>query len=281
MTLADPDRADLELALAAAEAGAAAVRARFGGPLTRFAKSPGDFATVADLESEKAIVEILRTARPADAVLGEEGGRTGPAAASRTWMVDPLCGTLNFAAETPLVSVNVALRGGAGVEVGVAADPFARELFWAAGGRAGLRRAGADEALAPSPQSRLVDVDLDSSLPDRPGYEVVQLLTDAEFTRQFGPRVLSTSLALVWVAAGRRAAYVTDADVSDSVHFASGIAICRAAGCIVTGPFGQPLDASVRGLVVSADQSTHETLMAIIRRLHGAAGGTELSPSQP
>ena len=40
---------DAEVALAAAEAGAAAVRARYGADLAHLAKSPTDFATEADL----------------------------------------------------------------------------------------------------------------------------------------------------------------------------------------------------------------------------------------
>ena len=66
----------------------------FGSALARFDKSGDDFATATDLEAEKAIVQV---ARPADAVTGEEGGSTGADGAGRRWLVDPLCGTLNYA----------------------------------------------------------------------------------------------------------------------------------------------------------------------------------------
>jgi fructose-1,6-bisphosphatase/inositol monophosphatase family enzyme len=56
------------------------------------------------------------------------------------------------------------------------------------------------------------------------------MLSSPVFTRQFGPRVRSTTLALAWVAAGRRAAYVTEGDLRDSVHFAAGIALCSGRG---------------------------------------------------
>lgn len=48
---------------------------------------------------------------------------------------------------------------------------------------------------------------------------------------------------------GRRgAAYVTDGEnLSGSVHFAAGIALCRAAGCVVTGVEGAPLDEGAAG----------------------------------
>ena len=48
------------------------------------------------------------------------------------------------------------------------------------------------------------------------------------------------------------------------MHFASGIALCQAAGCVVTGIQGQPLHMGVGGLVIAADDHTHATLLAII-----------------
>ncbi|MGN9767916.1 inositol monophosphatase family protein [Micromonospora sp. SD12] len=262
MVLTDP-----EPAVVAAQAGAEVVRDRFGGPLRRFDKSPGDFATAADLESERAVLDILRGARPGDAVLGEETGHTGSRSAGRTWLVDPLCGTLNYAARTPLVAVNVALRTEAGITAAAVADPFAGEVFWHGNGRAQVRRDGVDEPLTPSALSRLVDVNLDPPFPNAPGFRATGLLADAEFAARFGPRVLSTTLAVAWVAAGRRAAYVTDGDVRDSVHFAAGIALCQAAGCVVTGLRGQPLHTgSGGGLLVAADAETHAALLAVVER---------------
>ena len=58
-------------------------------------------------------------------------------------LVDPLCGTLNFAARTPLVAVNVALRTPTGVTAAAVIDPFAEEVYWMVDGQAGLRRDGA------------------------------------------------------------------------------------------------------------------------------------------
>lgn len=84
------------------------------------------FATAADVETEKTIFGIIRAARPDDAVLGEEGGQQGVGDAVRQWVVDPLCGTLNYAAGSMLVAVNVALRDGAAA----VADPFSGEVFF-------------------------------------------------------------------------------------------------------------------------------------------------------
>lgn len=256
------DAADVEVAIAGASAGADVVRALYGQRLSRIDKGAGDFATAADVRAEKAILDVIRAARPDDAVLGEEGGRHGADDAARRWLVDPLCGTLNYAVGNMLVAVNVALRDGAAA----VADPFGGEVFCTDGTSAWVRRDGADTPLAPTPATQLVDVNLDPPFPSAPGFRAVDLLAHPDFGGRFRPRVVSTTLALAWVAAGKRAAYVTDGgDLSGSVHFAAGIALCRAAGCVVTGVDGAPIGQGGRGLVAAADAGTHELLMSMIR----------------
>ncbi|MFJ4880578.1 inositol monophosphatase family protein [Streptomyces sp. NPDC088745] len=254
---------DARLALTAAQSGAAVVRELYGAPLARVEKSAGDFATEADLAAERTMLDLLRAARPEDAVTGEESGATGAAGTRRRWLVDPLCGTLNYAVRNMLVGVNVALREtGSGITAAATADPFHDEVFWTDGTRALLRRNGSDTVLRPSPDSRLVDLNLD---PPFPAFPPARLLTAPGFAARFRPRVVSTSLALAWVAAGRRAAYVTDGgDLRESVHFAAGIALCEAAGCTVTGLDGLPPAASAGGLVAAADARTHAVLMRLI-----------------
>jgi myo-inositol-1(or 4)-monophosphatase len=256
---------DAEVAVAAAEAGAAVVRRYYGEPVEHHAKSHRDFATTADLEAERAILDVIRTHRPDDGFLGEESGHSGPDG-ERQWLVDPLCGTLNFAVSTPLVAVNVALRTGAGVTAAASADPLAGELFWTDGDGAWLRRNGLDSAVRPSADSLLVDLNLDPPFPNSALFRATTLLADPEFVDGFGPRVLSTTLAVAWVAAGRRAAYVTDGDLADNVHFAAGLALCQAAGAMVTGIHGQPLHTGIGGLLVAADAATHETLLRLVRK---------------
>ncbi|MEU7556376.1 inositol monophosphatase family protein [Streptomyces sp. NPDC044571] len=252
---------DAGVATAAVRAGMDVVRGSYGRRLNRIDKGAGDFATTADVEAEKAILGVIRAARPDDAVLGEEGGQQGAAEAARQWLVDPLCGTLNYAVGNMLVAVNVALPGGAAA-VG---DPFSGEVFCTDGATAWVRHDDGDAELVPTPATHLVDVNLDPPFPGAPAFRAVDLLAHPEFVARFRPRVVSTTLALAWVAAGKRAAYVTDGgDLSQSVHFAAGIALCRAAGCVVTGVDGAPIGEAGRGLVVAADLETHERLISMI-----------------
>ena len=253
----------------AAEAGAAIVRERFGRGHQRHDKGGLDFATDVDIDAERAIIEVLRWHRPDDDVVGEESGHTSGSGEGRTWLVDPLCGTANFAAGVQAVAVNVAI---AGTLTAAVADPFAGEVFAADGATACITTGAGETPLMPSGSSRLVDLDLDQR-PIPTGFDPLALLADAEFRSAFQPRATATSLAMTWVAAGRRAAYVTDAELVDNVHFAAGIAVCLAAGCAVTDLRGRPVvpGSAGAGLIAASDQATHATLLAVIQRLASQA----------
>jgi fructose-1,6-bisphosphatase/inositol monophosphatase family enzyme len=255
----DSAQTDAQVALAAAAAGASVVRRLYRTTLTRYAKSSTDFATQADLEAEEAIAAVIRAARPADTFVGEEGGESPGRTSARRWLVDPLCGTLNYAAGTPLAAVNVALATPAGVAAAASSDPIADETYWTDGDNAWLRRAGADTGLTPSASSTLVDVNCDGT----GDFVGPQLVADPELRARYGPRVLSSTLALVWVAAGRRAGYISDGDLRASVHFTAGIAICQAAGCVVTDLSGDAIYAG-RGLIAAADPATHRDLLRLV-----------------
>ncbi|MGH3350966.1 MAG: inositol monophosphatase family protein [Nocardioides sp.] len=258
-----PDEA---VAITAATAGAAVVREMYGTELSHFDKSLIDFATEADIASEKAIREVIATYRPEDAFEGEESGSDGDS--ERRWLVDPLCGTLNYAAQTPLAAVNVALVTPDGVRTAVSADPISEETFWTDGTDAWIRKGGGDTVLAPTPRTMLIDIQCDGT-PDEP-FLGGQLVADPELRKKFGPRVMSTTLALTWVAAGRRAAYVTDDRLTEggglegSVHFTAPIAICQAAGCIVTDLEGNRLHEG-RGMIAAADAATHQQVLDLVR----------------
>jgi fructose-1,6-bisphosphatase/inositol monophosphatase family enzyme len=266
------DHSDVEVALSAAAAGAAAVRRRYGTDLAQLAKSPTDFATEADLAAEEAIHRVIAAARPSDGFEGEETGTTA-GRSDRRWLVDPLCGTLNFAAATPLAAVNVALDTPFGVTAAVSADPIAEEFFWTDGSGAWVRHGDADRPLEPSPRSLIVDVNCDGKRDA--SFVGAQLIAEQAFRDVFAPRVLSSTLAVAWVAAGRRAAYVTDGHLEGSVHFAAGIALCQAAGCVVTDFTGAPVHTG-RGLIAAADQATHRQLVELVRphleKLHAPLG---------
>jgi myo-inositol-1(or 4)-monophosphatase len=253
-------RPDLEVAISAALAGAAVLQAMYGAELEQRFKTETDFATAADLAAEQAILEVIRTALPDDGCVGEESGRVSAGTGSRVWLVDPLCGTLNFAARTPLFSVNVALTDAGSTTVAAVSHPPSGELYWSQGDEFGILGRGASWS---PPPNTLVDINGDGPL-DRP-FVGAQLGADPDFRARFSPRVESTTLALAWVAAGQRAGYVTDGMHRESVHFAAGIALCRTAGCLVTDFDGNPVHTGP-GIVAASDPETHSALLRLVAK---------------
>lgn len=151
---------DADVALTAAEAGVEVVRSCYGTARIRRTGPRSDVTTDADIDAERAILGVISAARPEDGWTGEESG-SGGGQRQRRWLVDPLCGTANFAVRTPLFAVNVALVEATATLAAVSADPMAGEVFWTDGRTALLRRDGVDHPLVPSATSRLVDVNCD------------------------------------------------------------------------------------------------------------------------
>ena len=85
------------IALTAARSGAEAIAEVLGGGglQTDAKQAAHDLVTSADRASEQAVLEVLHSARPDDAVLGEETGEH-PGTTDVRWFVDPLDGTANF-----------------------------------------------------------------------------------------------------------------------------------------------------------------------------------------
>jgi len=259
---------DLDIALEAASAGAEIALTRRGGPLTRTGKAGADFATDVDTDLERAIVDLIHRERPDDAIQGEEFGLTGPPNAERLWLIDPLCGTLNYASGSPSFAINIALTMGDDVLAAAVAEPAADAVYFTDGQGALRRSGGADHPLRPSPLSRLIEVHLETADPDSFGFSSTRYLRSSTF-ETLSARYLGTGLPLAWVATGQRAGFVIPDRRAKSVHFTAGIGLCRAAGCVLTNLRGEPLRLDDDGMVVAADQATHDLMMAgIAEQLH-------------
>ena len=87
-------------------------------------KSPGDYVTSADRDSEAAILEVLAREAPGIAVLAEEEGGRRAFRGNTIWAVDPLDGTTNFTRGFPLVGISVALLEDGHPVAGAVLGPF-------------------------------------------------------------------------------------------------------------------------------------------------------------
>jgi myo-inositol-1(or 4)-monophosphatase len=117
----------------ALDAGSAALRRRFGVLQEADVENKGDIdlVTVADRESEAAVVAVLRDAFPAYVVLAEEAGGDRSAFRGGRFIVDPLDGTTNFAHAMPIFAVSIALEVDGVIVAGGVENPIAGERFLA------------------------------------------------------------------------------------------------------------------------------------------------------
>jgi len=133
-------RAVLELAVGLARKAGALQRQRLDSDLHIATKSSSvDLVTDVDRASEAIIVEGIQRARPADAILAEEGGGRDAPDASWRWVIDPLDGTTNYAHGYPCFCVSIGVEWEGAPDVGVVYDPMRDELFHAIRGEGAFR----------------------------------------------------------------------------------------------------------------------------------------------
>ena len=143
---------DLALAERAARAAGEVLMSYFGRAAEGLdmKSSPTDPVSDADREAERTIRELLLAERPDDGLIGEEGSSEAPAS-GRTWIVDPLDGTVNFLYGLRTWAVSIALEDAEGLSVGVVFNPVDEECFSA------VRGEGAVMNGRPHPSDRLPD----------------------------------------------------------------------------------------------------------------------------
>lgn len=86
--------------------------------------------TVADIEAEKIIRQIITRAYPEHGFYGEETG-TSNTDAEYLWIVDPIDGTKGFIRNYPMFSTQIALMHEGRIRLGVSSAPMFAELVCA------------------------------------------------------------------------------------------------------------------------------------------------------
>ena len=160
-----------------------------------------DMVSDADREAEELLERLLMTARPNDALLGEEGaGRTGTT--GLRWVVDPLDGTTNFVFGYPHWAVSVAVEDEHGVLAGAIYDPSRDELFAAARGMGATLNGKAIHTRATTELGQaLIGTGFSYNAQRRAAQsiQVASLIGQIRDIRRAG----AAALDLAWVACGR------------------------------------------------------------------------------
>jgi len=245
-------RPETRAAIEAVRVGLEVVVAREGADDVH-AKGEHDLVTGTDLLSQAAIKRVLEEHEPSIAFVGEEGEAVTPHS-DRYWLVDPVCGTGNFAAGLPFYAVNVALVEGGRVTLGVVGDGVTGEVYVAERGQGAwlLTESGADR-LRVDPHARIVSVDENLAGPGRLARFGVEFALRVLAEQRLQVRMLATTLCLAYVARGSMggAVYVCG---ELPVHFAAGLLLAEEAGALVTDENGGPWQVFGPVYVVAANE---------------------------
>ena len=126
--------ADIALANRLADAAGAAIRPFFRADFAHEAKADASPVTEADRAGEAAIRAILDAERPHDAIIGEEYGEKS-GTSGRSWVIDPIDGTVSFMAGRPIFGTLVALLDDGWPVLGVIDPCVSGERWVGAAGR--------------------------------------------------------------------------------------------------------------------------------------------------
>jgi myo-inositol-1(or 4)-monophosphatase len=259
---------DLAFAVELARAAGALIAEKYEQVLRIDRKSQRDVVTDVDYRSEALVMDGIRSRHPHDAILAEEsghsaaGGRGRRRWGMRTWVIDPLDGTVNYANGIPYFCVSVALVEGGRPTAGVILDPLRDELFAAsADGPATLNGL----PIHASEKEELGDFVISLAIIGRGGIARERRVAQAvRIPRRMG----SAALALAYVGSGRFDALVQNGGLSLWDIAAAGL-IAERAGATVTDLRGGPWwNTARRGpslSIVAAPPRHHGELVTLLR----------------
>jgi myo-inositol-1(or 4)-monophosphatase len=233
-----------------------------GGTLDVSRKELRDVVTAADLASERIVLEGLRALTPDAAIVSEEAGTSGPAGGA-CWIVDPLDGTVNYAAGLPWFSVTLAYVEAGRTRVGVLHAPLVDIVArYCEDGTATVSGRRACVSARTSLADAVVSMVLTSHFSEH------DVARTAEAVRRLGGAargvriIVSGGLEMTLVADGQLDAFVSLK--ADAVSHAAAMPLVRAAGGRVTRLDGS--DASDDDLErIVSNGRIHDELLECLR----------------
>lgn len=259
---------ELQIAEAAAHAGAE-VALRYFQDYSSVASQvkPGELSfnrvSVADVESEHAIVDVIRGEFPNHAILGEEN-YSDDANSEQLWIIDPIDGTNNFLHGIPQFGISVAFYRGGQPVCGVILNPARGDSFVASRGQGAFHNG---QPVRVAEHRRLDEVLIGLGFYYDRG--AMMEATLAAMRELFGQhihcirRMGAATLDLCMVACGQIGAYF-EYELSPW-DFAAGRLFVEEAGGIVTTCLGEPLPLA-KSSILATNGHLHNSMLEIVQR---------------
>lgn len=219
-----------------------------------------NFATPADLESEKKILEIVTKNFPHHNIIAEESGQQDKGS-QYSWAIDPIDGTIPFVDGIPTFGVSIGILKNSKPIIGVIYMVATDELYWAQKGKGaflnGKRIQVRQESIL---QNCTIGLDWGHTGRSLKLDRFFKPLVDrVRYIYSFGAAVAT----LVFVARGMIDAYVIRANVWD---LAAGVVLIEEAGGKVTDISGKAVDFSGdRPQIICSNGVIHQQIVEALR----------------
>jgi myo-inositol-1(or 4)-monophosphatase len=235
-------------------------------------KGDRDFATTVDVAIEETIKRMLTVDVPGIPFLGEEEGG-GALDQGVLWVLDPIDGTVNFARDSPLCAISLALVEDGQPTLAVVDLPLLGERFIAAAGAGAymnghrIRVSGVDRLAEATVGLSDFAVGAKARLENHPHLELTRALAARALrVRMHG----SEAIDLAWLACGRLDATVMLS--SEPWDVGGGVLVVREAGGAVCERGGDPHRAGSRSTLASTPK-LRGPLVRLVEEADQAARG--------
>ena len=227
-------------------------RFALSGPQDVRSKSAFDLVTEVDVNIERFLTDAISAAFPSDKIHTEELS-SSQEITGRTWVIDPIDGTCNFAHSIPTYGIQCCLFDGGEPRMAVIYLPRQNELYTAMEGQGCFlngEKVSVDKSV--TADTAVISIGDFTHKSDRLAalqYKAVgYLYPRVSKLRMYG----AASVDYAWFVSGRLAATIfTTRNLWD---IAPGILMSREAGAIIMGLDGQPYNYSKEGIMLAANE---------------------------
>jgi histidinol-phosphatase len=251
----------LDVALEAAKAGEEVIRHYYSNNVKVTMKQDYTPVTVADVETEQKIKEVITNKYPGHGFYGEETGQSN-LDAEYVWLIDPIDGTKSFVREYPFFSTQIALMHRRELIVGVSNGVMFNECAWASKGEGAYLN---DQAIRVSDIGEYRDASLSTG-------NIASLAADANQWSGLGSLAQQVNRTRGYgdfyhyhLLASGKIEIVVESDVN-ILDIAALSVIVKEAGGVFTDLHGQPPGLETRSVLAANSTAMHrqvsQTLIA-------------------
>ena len=249
----------LQVALEAAKAGEAVIRHYYNNNVKVTMKEDYSPVTVADVETEQKIKEVIFAAYPDHGFYGEETGQSN-LDAEYLWLIDPIDGTKSFVREYPFFSTQIALMHHRELILGVSNGLMFDECTWASRGEGAFLNG---DAIHVSDIAALRDASLSTG-------NIASLAANAEQWRGLGSLMQAVNRTRGYgdfyhyhLLASGKIEMIIESDVN-ILDIAALSVIVNEAGGVFTDLNGDQPGLNTRSVVAANSQAMHQQVMQSI-----------------